>query len=284
MRESSFDAGAVRLNVAVGPRNGPPLVLLHGVTRCWQDFRPILPGLAFDHEVHVLDFRGHGRSGRVPGGYRVVDYVPDVVGYLSGAVSAPAAVVGHSLGGMVAAAVAAAVPERVRAVVLEDPTFEMTGRRVGETSFPDLFRAFREHAGSGRPVGEIAASLGEAPIRAPGRVEPVRLGELRDAVSLRFSAACLKHLDPDVLTTPLGGGWLDGYDVPGTLAGVRAPTLILQSEFKAGGALPDEYAGELVGGLADGVLVRLLGVGHNVHGTVPETMLRLMAGFLDSID
>jgi pimeloyl-ACP methyl ester carboxylesterase len=283
VRERPFATGNVTLNVAVGPPNGPPVLLLHGVTRRWQDWRVLLPSLTFDFQAHALDFRGHGRSGRAPGSYRVVDYVPDVLAYLRQAIELPAVVVGHSLGGMVAAAVAAELPGRVRALVLEDPTFAMTGDRIGETSFPDLFRAFLPHAGSARPVAEIAAELAEAPIHQPDRPVPARLGEVRDAVNLRTSAAGLKHLDPDVLTAPLAGRWLDGYDVPATLARVACPTLFLQGDFAAGGALPDEYAAELAAALRDVALVKLPGIGHNIHGTQPGAMLNLMLPFLDSL-
>jgi len=54
-REQTFACGGVRLNVAVGPRNGPPLVLLHGVTRGWRDWLPIMRGM-FDHwQIFALD-------------------------------------------------------------------------------------------------------------------------------------------------------------------------------------------------------------------------------------
>jgi pimeloyl-ACP methyl ester carboxylesterase len=284
MRERPFATAPVTLNVAVGPPNGPPMVLLHGVTRRWQDFSVLFPSLTFDRHVHAIDFRGHGRSGRTPGSYRVRDYVPDIVAYLRQAIESPAIVVGHSLGGMVAAAVAAEAPERVRALVLEDPTFEMTGRRIDETSFPDLFRAFLPHAGSSETVVAISSALAESPIRVPGRAEPVRLGQLRDAVALRTSASCLKRLDPDVLTAPLAGRWLEGFDVPTVLARVRCPTLLLQGDFALGGALPDAYGAELAGALHDVAHLKLTGIGHNIHGTQPEAMLRLMLPFLDSLD
>jgi pimeloyl-ACP methyl ester carboxylesterase len=60
--EQSFDCGQLQLNAAGGPRNGPPLILLHGVTRCWQDWRPVLPELMTRWQVFALDYRGHGGS------------------------------------------------------------------------------------------------------------------------------------------------------------------------------------------------------------------------------
>ena len=70
--------------------------------------------------LHLIDHRGHGGSGRAPGQYRVVDHVEDALTVLNW-LGRPAVLFGHSLGALVAAAAAAARPELVRAVVLEDP-------------------------------------------------------------------------------------------------------------------------------------------------------------------
>jgi pimeloyl-ACP methyl ester carboxylesterase len=284
VQESSFEAGGLALNLATGPAAGAPVVLLHGVTRRWQDFLPILPALAARWHVHAIDLRGHGRSGRAAGAYRVIDYVPDVVAFLRDGLAGPAIVLGHSLGAMVAAAAAAEAPGRVRALVLEDPTFAMTGHRIGETGFLDLFRAYQAFAGSGRPVEEIAAALAEAPVAVPGRDGPVRLGEIRDPAALRLSASCLRRLDPDVLPPAIAGRWLDGYDVGATLGRVACPTLLLRGDFAAGGALPDAYAAELAAALRGCLHLRLSGVGHNIHATQAEAMLRLVLPFLASLE
>ena len=83
MREQQFHTGVVEINYAEGPPAGPPIVLLHGVTRRWVDFLPILPTLLLRWQVFALDFRGHGQSDRTPGQYRVIDYVSDSVANVS---------------------------------------------------------------------------------------------------------------------------------------------------------------------------------------------------------
>lgn len=283
MKEETFDAGLMTLNVAIGPESGPPLVLLHGVTRCWRDYLTILPQLAIRWQVHALDFRGHGRSGRAPG-YRVIDYVADVVALLRDVLTEPAIVLGHSLGGMVATAAAAEAPDRVRALVLEDPPFEMGASRIGETIWPALFAACRRLAGSEKPVDEVADELANAPITMPGDPRPTPLGALRDAVSLRFQAACLRRLDPEVLDPILERRWLDGFPVAEVLGRITCPTLLLQGDSTAGGALPDRYAAELAALISRALHVRMPGVGHQIHATQAESMTRLVAAFLESLD
>jgi pimeloyl-ACP methyl ester carboxylesterase len=275
--------GSMNLHVGDPTGHGPALVLLHGVTRCGQDWRIVLPTLDRLGTIVALDLRGHGSSPRARNGYRVIDYVADVIGAFRD-LAAPVVLVGHSLGAMVAAAVAGAVPELVRGLVLEDPTFEMTGRRIGETSFLDLFQAYRPFAGSRSPTAEVARALGDRMVRTPDGRGRVPLNAVRDPGTLRFIASCLKRLDPAVLTPIIEGRWLEGYDVDGALAQIRCPTLFLQADHAAGGALPDDYARDLAGGIADAALVKLSGVGHNIHTSQPEAMMRVVVPFLLSLD
>jgi pimeloyl-ACP methyl ester carboxylesterase len=285
MRESRFTTSAGhRLNVASWEGDGPPVVLLHGVTRRWQDWLSIVPFLTPRWQVHALDFRGHGASDRTPGGYRVADYVPDVIDFLRDEIQEPAIVIGHSLGGNVAASVAAVASELVKGVVLEDPPLEMAGNRINETPFLETFRVFIQHAGSDRPVSEIANVMAESVVKLPNLAEPKRLGALRDTVSLRSSAAGLKRLDREVLEIPIAGQWLDGGDVRRDLQSIRCPALLLQADFAAGGALPNDHASEMAALLSDGVHIRLPGLGHNLHGMSTEVFLRLLLPFLGSLE
>lgn len=273
--------GPVRLRIHLTPGDGPPVVLLHGVTRCGLDWLPLLPHLRILGPVHAIDQRGHGGSQAGLAAYRVRDYVEDATAYVA-SLDAPAIVVGHSLGAMVAAGVAAAAPARVRALVLEDPTFEMTGARLHETSFPDLFRAYLPHVGSQRTADEVARQLGRAMVGAPGGPK-LPLSATRDAASLRFLAECLRRLDPAVLTTVLEGRWMDDYDIEATLGLIACPTLFLHGEHAAGGALPEDYAERLAAQILDVTRVRLPRVGHNIHATATEAMLRPLLAFLAAV-
>lgn len=102
---------------------GAPLVMLHGLTDngiCWVRVAEELCG---EHEIILPDTRGHGYSDKPASGYGIEERAADV-GELIGALGLYRPVLfGHSLGGQAAAAVAALYPERVRAVVLEDPAW-----------------------------------------------------------------------------------------------------------------------------------------------------------------
>jgi pimeloyl-ACP methyl ester carboxylesterase len=97
--------------------NGPPVVLLHGLT-ChlgyWRRVTPHLGGL----RVVALDFRGHGLSAHA-GSYRYADYERDLIDLMDALGLASAPVAGHSLGGYVAL-LAASRGDRVSGVLAVD--------------------------------------------------------------------------------------------------------------------------------------------------------------------
>lgn len=280
--EHEFTTGEVQLNFMVGPPNGPPLLFLHGVTRRWQDFLTVLPTLELRWQVYGLDFRGHGRSGRCPGQYRVVDHVRDARAFLREQVQKPAVVYGHSLGALVTAAVAAGEPGLVRAVVLEDPPAPALVQGIRQTPYFALFTGMQALASRELAVPTLVRELAE--LRLPASAgEAVRLGDLRDAVSLRFLARCLQQLDPEVLTPLLQESWLDGYDPEAVHRQVGCPALLLRADEACGGMLPPADADRFANWLADGTRIDFPGVSHLIHWLVPEMTLRFVTGFLESL-
>ena len=266
--------GTPALHFAEGPPAGPVLLLLHGVTRCWRDWEPLLPALTREWRVIALDHRGHGGSGRAES-YLVTDYVADAVRFVRGEMAAPIVILGHSLGAMVAAAVAAEVPDVVRGVVLEDPPFHTMGNRIAATAWHAQFLGTSEAVRRGGTVGELADALAEIRLPAPGGTFK-RLGDLRDRASLLWGAECLARIDPEVLTPLIEARWLDGYDVAQVLSRVRCPALLLQADPTAGGVMTDADADEVVQALSSCQRVRFPGVGHQLHRDCPEAVLRAL--------
>jgi pimeloyl-ACP methyl ester carboxylesterase len=275
------NGGPPALRYAEGPADGPTLLLLHGVTRCWRDWQPILPGLISEWRIIGLDQRGHGGSGRGES-YLVADYVADAVRFVRGEMAAPLVILGHSLGAMVAAGVAAELPEFVRGIVLEDPPFHTMGNRIAATAWQAQFTGVREAARRGGTVEKMADALADIRLPAPGGTFR-RLGDLRDRASLLWSAECLTDLDPAVLTPLIEGRWLDGYDVAGVLTRIRCPVLLLQADPTAGGVMTDADAEEVVQALPSCRHVRFAGTGHQLHRDVPEAVLRAIQDFAADI-
>jgi pimeloyl-ACP methyl ester carboxylesterase len=265
------------LHFAEGPPAGPTLLLLHGVTRCWRDWDPLLPALTREWRIIGVDHRGHGGSGRAES-YLVTDYVADAVRFVREEMAAPLFILGHSLGAMVAAGVAAEVPEFVRGVVLEDPPFHTMGHRIAATAWQAQFIGTREAARRGGTIGELADALAEIRLPAQGGTFK-RLGDLRDRASLCWSAECITNLDPEVFTPVIEGRWLDGYNVAALLSRIRCPALLLQADPNAGGVMTDADSDEVVKALSSCQRVRFPGIGHQLHRDSPEAVLRALREF-----
>jgi pimeloyl-ACP methyl ester carboxylesterase len=219
MRESILTTKHCPLNLAEGPRNGPLLLLLHGFSNRWQVFESILPALTEKWHVVTFDFRGHGKSGRVMGGYTADGFYRDAESVLAhfGA-DGPAALVGHSMGGSIALHLAQNHPEKIRALVTGDASLNlaihievMNLRRQTK-----LFGLRRKLAG--RPLDELLRR-GLPAIQA-------------EEMSLLDPAVMDFHAEGRV-----EGFFADIADVD--FSKIRCPLLLTQASPKKGGLLQD---------------------------------------------
>jgi pimeloyl-ACP methyl ester carboxylesterase len=269
MAEQSFDAGAVAINYAVeGPADGPPIVFLHGVMGRWQAWLQVMPAFAGEWRVYALDHRGHGRSGHAPGRYRILDYAEDAAGFLRGVVGRPAVLVGHSLGAIIAVAVAADAPELVRAAVLEDPPIgAFADQSFAERAERPWFTSARELVRARLPREELFAALS-------------RLNPQADAAALGMRTLALGQMDPEVLTPILDDSAKDGLELYGRLARIERPVLLQQGNVALGAALEDVRVERVMAALRHGSFARFDDVGHGIHGERPFAFCGSLGGFL----
>ena len=273
-----------RIQVVTGPSNGPTLLMLHGVSRRWQTFQPLLPALIPFFQVVLLDHRGHGKSRpTADGSYLVVDYIADAAA-VARSLQHPLFIYGHSLGAMTAAGVAAAMPEQVRGLILEDPPFDTMGRGIFQTRLHSQFQGMQKLAGSAASVEEVAKRLAAVELVDPNGGPTIRMCDVRDAASLRFSAACLKNVDPHVFDSIVAGDWLNGYDRAAILKSIPCPTLLLQADVKNDGMWPDEEARKVESELSSAVRIPFPGAPHLLHGSRTQELANHVLGFLASME
>jgi pimeloyl-ACP methyl ester carboxylesterase len=97
---------------------GPPVVFVHGLSGCWQNWLENIPHLARRHRVVAVDLAGFGESElpneeiSIPGYGRFVDAFLGEIGVER------AVLVGNSMGGFITAETAIAHPSRVEKLVL----------------------------------------------------------------------------------------------------------------------------------------------------------------------
>lgn len=105
------------------PTSGAPTVLcLHGITRNSRDFEDLAPHLQRRYRVIVPDLRGRGLSERDPKfqNYQPGIYIQDIVALLDKVDAPRVAVVGTSLGGLLAMMMSYSHRSRVAGMVLND--------------------------------------------------------------------------------------------------------------------------------------------------------------------
>jgi pimeloyl-ACP methyl ester carboxylesterase len=283
IRESDFAGKHTAIHIGSTSGDGPVLLMLHGVTRRWQTFLPVMHAMHLRWQVAAIDLRGHGYSGRVPEQYRVTNYVDDVVDLVERSPFGKVVLYGHSLGAMVAAGAAARLGDRVHAVVMEDPPFRTMGPAIHSNILHSFFAGLSRFAGHRRPLNEVARELGEIILLDPATGKKMLLRETRDAVALRFTAASLQHVDPQVFNPILAGNWMDGYDTTAVFQALKCPALLLQADVAAGGMLTDDDARLIADNASDLVHIRLPGTGHVIHIAQTTQLINLLTGFLESL-
>ena len=110
----------VRLAYSDTGSDGPALVLIHGWTCNRGHWRNQVAELSEDHRVVTLDLRGHGDSDKPEQDYTIAGFADDVAWLISEPGLTRPVVVGHSMGGVIAAQLERKHPEATPGIVLVD--------------------------------------------------------------------------------------------------------------------------------------------------------------------
>lgn len=114
--------GRLTLYARIYESDGPPLLLMHGLTRNSADFEGLVAHLAGQYRLIVPDQRGRGHSDYDPKPeyYNPATYVEDMTALLGGLQIDHLGLIGTSMGGLMAMMMAATEPERYTSLILND--------------------------------------------------------------------------------------------------------------------------------------------------------------------
>ncbi|MEI7769864.1 MAG: alpha/beta hydrolase [Chloroflexales bacterium] len=143
------------------PKHGLPVMFIHGYGAMIEHWRAVMRPVARDHCVMALDLYNFGRSTipHAPPSRRLwSNQIAELIAEIS---HGPAILVGHSMGGMVAAQVAHDYPQLVRGLVLVDST-GLNAPKNMPIDLEDLFRNVMQSPG----VGEMLVNLVGNPMGA----------------------------------------------------------------------------------------------------------------------
>lgn len=118
----------VRLHYVEGGQ-GPALVCLPGWPQTWYSYHPVAAELAQHYRVIIVDIRGMGSSEKPATGYDKKTMAQDVYALLRHLGLEKASLLGHDIGGMVAASFAFNHPEATEKLILADGAHPSEGMR-----------------------------------------------------------------------------------------------------------------------------------------------------------
>ena len=245
---------------AWGDPAAPPLVLVHGVTSNAETFWHIAPALAAaGRHVVALDLPGHGRTGHWQGRYLFAATAADLAACLqtAGLVGPELAVLGHSWGGMVAAALPAAGLRPGRLVLLDPPAVPVAAM---EQMTRDPLERPCEHLDDA-----LAAIRAVNPGWSDGDIWAKALG------LTQFDAAA-------VLAVLLqNGDWDGGLAALADPAAAAVPIWLVRGEFRTGGLIPDPVLPAFAARLGADHLLTIAGGSHSPQRMQPEaTVLAIL--------
>jgi pimeloyl-ACP methyl ester carboxylesterase len=259
--------------VVLGPERGggDPLVFVHGVDGCWTDWLEQLSRFGRERRVVAMDLPGFGWSEPAIEPPGIDAYVRCVADVCAAAGVERAAVVGHSMGGVVAAELAAGADGRgpeVSALALAAPAL-LWGSRRGSGSLATSGRVLERWS-------DYAAGHWELALRHP---------RLRRA-ALSRAVAHPERLPREwvyEMLKPVGTatGFVEalralGRYAPGDgVAAIAAPALVVWGEEDR--LMPASFADETAALVPGARLERLADTGHCPQIERPERFNELLA-------
>jgi pimeloyl-ACP methyl ester carboxylesterase len=286
------------IHYAVGPDNGPAVLLLHGQAGAWETYARALPELAEDFHVFAIDFAGHGGSARTPGCYDVHRLGQDVVDFIRDVIGEPVILSGHSSGGLVAGWVAAASPDQVQGVIFEDPPFFSTepARMRHQFNFIDLAQpahAFLQQNATDDFAAWYIEYNGWIHYFGGGRDGIVNYSKTyrqkhpHQPLSLWFlppntneSFAYMHEFDPAFADAFYALTWQAGFDQAATLEAITQPSTLVHANWRTTddgileGAMTDDDAARALDLLPDCIIERV-DTGHGFHFEKPADFAAL---------
>jgi 3-oxoadipate enol-lactonase len=248
------DGCEIRASIMRTARPGAPRVLLiHALAMSWRQWRGVAAALPGEAEVAAIDCRGHGDSERRAGLYTVELMAADCIAMLDALGWDDAIVVGCSMGGCVAQAVAAGYPERVAALLLADTTADY-GRAAEHTWRERGERAVR--SGMAVHVGfQLTRWFTDAFRTAQPDIVADCLNVFLANDTACYAASCFM---------------LGGTDLRPQLASIRCPASVIVGELDY--ATPPAMARDLADGIAGAQMIVIPGAKHFAPVERPEAI------------
>lgn len=249
--------------------SGRPLVLIAGIGYDQWMWRKMIPGLAEHYQVIAFDNRGSGRSDSPPGPYSAQLLAADTAGLIEGLGLPRASVMGHSMGGFIAQALALGRPDLLDKLVLSATNFGGP-RHIPVT--PQAMAVLMDV--SGDPAERFRRGLAVSTAPGFGEAHPQVIQEWLD-----YRTANPVQPVPYQAQLAIGLGLLPAEaSFDGRLKDIQAPTLVLFGEYDQ--VVPPGNAALLAGQLPHATVRILPDAGHFFPLETPAVAVAALVEFL----
>jgi pimeloyl-ACP methyl ester carboxylesterase len=239
----------------------PAMLFLHGMACVKEHMDALVDAFSVSHRCVAFDLRGHGSSSVPHDAYSTADFMSDIAAVIDELGLDRPVLVGHSFGGSVSLAFAAAHPDQVRALVMLD-----SGLRSNATVNADL-NPFYDALRAATPEQYRAIVEDFCMTRL---FDPVDDQALALAISVQM-AQVPAHVFLSMATT------VTRFDSAATARSCTVPSLIIQScqpfvDPAALATLGDNWYD-----------ARVVGSGHFIQVLVPDQVVPMIRRFLDLV-
>ena len=254
--ERYVHTGNVALNVAEfdsPSADAPVMVLVHGYGSNWNTWGRVVDKLAAEFHVFAVDLRAMGRSGSYGKGSSRQTWADDIAAVIPKLSDEPVYLIGHSLGGWVTAAVAAAHPELISKAILVEPY-------SGANS--EVRKEARKRPAEER--GLRAQQIRDA--RTPEDLIPAVTEQYAGASedSIKRIAVMWFQMDPALEEGPVSSRE-DEEPFDDMFSSIKCPTLMINGASDKGGILSEEESERVAGLIPDIRVLTWPKVGHSPH-------------------
>jgi pimeloyl-ACP methyl ester carboxylesterase len=261
-----------RLSALVWGASAPELVFLHGGAQNAHTWDTV--ALALDRPLVAVDLPGHGHSDAPAEGAESPEgYAADLAVALRALAPTARAVVGMSLGGLCALALAALAPDLVRRLVLVDITPGVDDAKsaaiVAFVEGPPAFSSFDEL---------LSRTVEHNPTRT---VASLRRGILHNAVQRDDGTwvwRWARHRVPGAAVRDRGR--IDASRLWEAVSGLTMPVMLVRG-MAPGSVVDDADEAEFVRRAPGTVVAHVEGAGHSVQGDRPLELAELIGRFAD---